>query len=172
MWTFHLSLPYFIDQYVTKGLQSLQHSKCTSLCCNYWDLKRLEKFASDVDRCLNLLARCWYTRCVGLLFIIFLQRMWEGSNTTLFLVLLPQSGTQCLYQDWQCKTRVYISFSFCLQVLFSSIDCVSKLAASMNIFSSLLLYSYILTSPRPPQFWAALFLHTEGFGLQTAVWLF
>lgn len=50
----------------TKGLQSLWCTKCMSLFFNYWDLKRLEKFASDVDRCLNLLARCWYARCVGL----------------------------------------------------------------------------------------------------------
>lgn len=133
MWTFHHFSPCFINQHVPMGCSPFRaaNTRVSSPVVETWETcqqcRQMSKSVSQMLIC----------KMCQTFFIIFFQRMWEGSNTTLFLFLFPRSGTERLYQEWQQKTGVCISFIFFSPLSFFRLFSSWLLAW---YFSSLLFY--------------------------------
>lgn len=81
-WTFHHSLPCFIDQYVPKGCSpfSVANAWVSSLIIETWKTWEICQRCRQMSKSVSQMLIC---KMCQTFFIIFLQRMWEGSNAAL-----------------------------------------------------------------------------------------
>lgn len=112
---------------------SAANARVSSPVVETWEVcQQCRQMSKSVSQML-ICKICWS------FFIIFLQRMWEGSNTTLSVLLLSlslewhrTSLSGVAAENW--SLHQFHFFLHCLFFSFLYSDCVFQLTASVNIF--------------------------------------